>query len=133
MAKPHLRALEEALSRRGWRIVAVHPGDEYRVAAAWEIQRSGQASMFLDFDGMDSSGDFCLPLEESYGCQVRGRSARSLYFRRINKSRRLWQQELASFVFALDDEANAQSLDSKNFDPLRWFRARKDCWKDALA
>lgn len=103
MSQPHLRALEEALARRGWRVVAVHPGDDYQISATWEIQRSGQPSLLLDFDGMDAAGDRCLPIEQSHGCQVRGRSALDLYFRRVNKSRSLWEQELAAFVLALDN------------------------------
>ncbi len=103
MSQPHLRALEEALARRGWRVVAVHPGDDYQISATWEIQRSGQPSLLLDFDGMDAAGDSCLPIEQSHGCQVRGRSALDLYFRRVNRSRSLWEQELAAFVLALDN------------------------------
>lgn len=41
MSRPHLRDLVEALTRRGWLVVAVHPGDDYRVSAAWEIRRGG--------------------------------------------------------------------------------------------
>jgi hypothetical protein len=105
MSKPHLRALEDALARKGWRIVVVHPGDDYRISATWEIQRSSsQPSLLIDFHGMGPDGDYCLPLEESYGCQVRRRESVSLYFRRVNKSRELWEQELAAFVQALDDE-----------------------------
>jgi hypothetical protein len=107
MSQPHLRALEEALARRGWRIFTVHPGDDYRISATWEIQCSGQPNLLLDFDGMDTSGDYCLPLEQSYGCQVRGRAAVALYFRRVNKRRSLWEQELAAFVLALDGEKGA--------------------------
>ena len=103
MSQPHLRALEEALVRRGWRTVAVHPGDDYHISATWEIQRSGQPSLLLDFDGMDPAGACCLPIEQSYGCQVRERSALALYFRRVNKSRALWEQEVAAFVLALDN------------------------------
>src|SRR3954447_9122408 len=94
VSKPHLQALEEALLRKGWRVIAVHPGDDYRISATWEIQRgSRQPSQFIDFDGLDDV--VCLPLEESYGCHIRGRSATnevaSLYFRRPNKSRDLWE------------------------------------------
>lgn len=103
MSKPHLRALEEALARKGWRILAVHPGDDYQISATWEIQRSSnEPSLFIDFDGLGGEGDFCLPLEESYGCQVRGRKSASLYFRPVNRSRKLWEQELAEFVRSLD-------------------------------
>jgi hypothetical protein len=102
MSKPHLRALEEALARRGWRVAAVHPGDDYRISATWEIRRSGdRSSLFIDFDGMGLDGDRCLPLEESYGCAVRGRDSVSLYFRKINRSRQLWEKELADFVEVL--------------------------------
>ena len=56
----------------------------------------------IDFDGMGPDGDRCLALDESYGCQVRGRASISLYFRRVNRSRELWQRELAEFVQKLD-------------------------------
>jgi hypothetical protein len=62
---------------------------------------------FDGFDGMSPDGDYCLPLEESYGCQVRGRAAGGLYFRRVNRSQSLWQQELAAFVQSLDEEGSA--------------------------
>jgi hypothetical protein len=111
MSKPHLRALEEALGRRGWRVIAVHPGNDHDISASWEIQRSpSESSQFIDFDGQDDLD--CLPLEESFGCHVRGRSAKvetpSLYFRKRNKSRALWQQELAAFVLALDNKGAAE-------------------------
>jgi hypothetical protein len=112
MSKDHLRDLEEALLRKGWRIIAVHPGDDYRISATWEIRRSNsQPSEFIDFDGLDDMD--CLPLEQSYGCDIRGRSARdeaaSLYFRKPNKSRALWEQDVAAFVRALDNEGDAES------------------------
>jgi hypothetical protein len=109
MSKPHLRALEQALLRKGWRVIAVHPGDDYRISATWEIQRSSQERIkFIDFEGIDDM--VCLPLEQSYGCRVRGRSdkAASLYFRKPTKSRTLWEQELAAFVLAVDDEGSTK-------------------------
>lgn len=98
------------MHRKGWRVIAVHPGDDYRISATWEIQRSTrQPSHFIDFDGMDDLD--CLPLEESYGCTIRGRSvtnaAASLHFRRPNKSRDRWEQDLVAFVLALDNEGNS--------------------------
>jgi hypothetical protein len=99
-----LAALEAALAQRGWRVVAVHPGDDYRISATWEVRRSSrEPSLLIDFDGMGAEGDCCLPLEESYGCLVRGRGAASLYFRRVKKSRSVWEQELAAFVRTLDN------------------------------
>jgi hypothetical protein len=104
MSVSHLRALEEALSGRGWRVVATYPGDDYRISASWELRRSGrEGSLLVDFDGMGPDGDVCLPVEESYGCRVRGCPGVSLYFRRVNRSRQLWEQELADFVRSLDD------------------------------
>lgn len=105
MSQPHLQALERALIRKGWRIVAVLPGNDYNVSATWQIQRgTSDPTLFIDFDGLDDME--CLPLEESYGCQVRGRPAgdesAGLYFRRPNRSRPLWEQDLAAFVLALD-------------------------------
>jgi hypothetical protein len=110
----HLKALEEALRRKGWRIIAVHPGDDYAISATWEIQRSGrQASLFIDFDGMEDM--VCLPLEECYGCHVRGRSGLDktswLYFRRSTKSKDHWEQDLAAFVGALDNEGTSGQVD----------------------
>lgn len=113
MSKPHLRALEEALARKGWRVVAVYPGNDYDVAATWEIQRSArEPSLFVDFNGMEPDGGGCLPLEESYGCTVRGRSSVDLYFRPVNKSRELWEQDVARFVQALDDAGGAKAGDA---------------------
>ena len=104
MSVPHLRALEEALARRGWRVVVVHPGDGYRVSATWELQRGRRdGSLLIDFDGLGPDGDVCLPLEKSYGCQVRGQLGDGLYFRRPRRSRELWEQELAEFVRSLDN------------------------------
>jgi hypothetical protein len=108
MSKPHLRALQDALVHKGWRIVAVHPGDDYRISGTWEIQRrSSQPGLLLDFQGMGPDGDYCLPLEKSYGCQVRGRPGASLYFRKMKRSRKLWEEELAAFVQALDNQGSA--------------------------
>src|SRR5437764_4859629 len=103
MSPPHLRALREALARKGGRVVGAHPGDDYRTSASWEIERSNRApKLFLDFEGMDKSGDYCLPLQKSYACQVRGRPAACLYFYRFNRSRGLWERELTAFLEALE-------------------------------
>lgn len=101
MSVSHLQALEDALTRRGWRI-SVRPGDDSRISATWELRRGRGESLLLDFDGMGPDGRECLPLEQSYGCQVRGHPTLELYFRRINRSRHLWQQELAEFTRSLD-------------------------------
>ena len=102
MSRSHLRALEESLASSGWHVVGVHPGNDYDISATWEIQRSSsEASVFIDFEGMDDM--VCLPVEESYCCHARGRREPSLYFRRVNKSRRLWERELAEFVRSLDN------------------------------
>jgi len=119
VSMPHLQALEEALLRKGWQLIALHPGDKYRISATWEIQRgSKQPSRFIDFNGLDDM--HCLPLEESYGCHIRGRSstdeAASLYFRRPNKSRELWEHELAAFLLALDNEGNAIAPNPRDAD-----------------
>ena len=105
MSRSHLRALEESLASSGWRVVGVHPGNDYDISATWEIQRSSEPSVFIDFEGMDDM--VCLPLAECYGCHVRGRREPSLYFRRVNKSRRLWERELVEFVRSLDNTGGA--------------------------
>ena len=101
MSVPQLRALEDALVRRGWRVVAAHPGDGYRVSATWEVGRGG-VRLLIDFDGLGPDGDTCLPLAESYGCRVRARPLAWLYFRRVHRSRDLWVRELAEFARSLD-------------------------------
>jgi hypothetical protein len=104
MPKLHLLALEAALSRRGWRIVAVRAGNDYDVSATWQIQRTAsEPSLFIDFCGMGRDGDVCLPLQDSYGCSLRGHASVDLYFRRVNRSRELWEKELSDFVQALDE------------------------------
>jgi hypothetical protein len=83
-------------------VTAVHPGDGYRISATRELRRGGRrGSLLIDFDGLGPDGDACLPLAESYGCQVRGRPYALLYFRRVHRSRELREQELAEFVRSL--------------------------------
>jgi hypothetical protein len=111
MSKPHLQALEAALARRGWQVLTVHDGDEYAIAATWEIQRSTrEPSLFIDFSGMSLDGDTCLPLTQSYGCTLRGHPSVGLYFRRVNKSQERWEKDLAEFVRALDNAETANRL-----------------------
>ena len=113
MSKFHLQSLEETLGRRGWRIVAVCPGNDYDVSASWEILRStNRPSQFIDFYGLEDLA--CLPLDESYGCRIRGRSAKdeaaSLYFRKPIKSRDLWEKDLEAFVLALENVGTADPV-----------------------
>jgi hypothetical protein len=115
MSQHHLRALKNALSHRGWHIVAVHPGDEYRIAATWEIQQNpGSRNLFIEFDGLGPEGDVCLSLEECYGCHVRGQESIGLYFRRVRRSSRIWKQELMDFVEALDHTGKRASRSARN-------------------
>jgi hypothetical protein len=106
MSKEHLCALENTLLRNGWRIVTVHPGDSYRISATWELQRGGSRNLFIDFEGLSPDGGTCLPLEQSYGCQVRGEAARALYFRKLNRSRELWEIELTEFATSMGDSTH---------------------------
>jgi hypothetical protein len=111
MSRSHLIALEQALSQKGWRIAAVHPGDSFGISATLEIQRSTKhASLLIDFDGLELIGRFCHPLDKSYGCSLRASDGVSLRFSRINKRRELWQRELAAFVDALDSILTGDSV-----------------------
>ena len=108
MSELHLNDLELALARKGWRIVAAHPGDDFGISATWEIQRSTrQPTLFLDFHGLEPMGRYCYPLAQSYGCRLRAAERAGLYFRKINLQRERWKQELAEFVDALDAVAGA--------------------------
>jgi hypothetical protein len=96
MAEWHLRDLRNALARRGWTIVAEHPGDDARVSASWEVRRSTKDStLFIDFHGLDDLR--CLPIIESYACRVR--AGAGLYFGRPGDR---WRQALNEFVRSLD-------------------------------
>ena len=106
MAVWHLQELRNAFEQKGWRVIAEHPGDDYRVSATWEIQRSTEEpSIFIDFEGLDDL--VTLPLEQSYGCQIRGKdSSRGLYFGRKgegNSARQEnWRQALREFISELE-------------------------------
>jgi hypothetical protein len=106
MSNRHLKALEESLGAKGWRVVAAIPGNDYDGSGTWEIQRStGEPCVLIDFEGLDDMT--CLPLQESYGCHVRGIRTISLYFRRVNRSQQLWDRELADFLQQLDSVGDA--------------------------
>ena len=97
MSEWHLDDLRAALINRGWRILQVHPGDDYAVSGSWEIQRSTRVPpLWIDFEGLDDLRT--LPMDKSYGCHVRGGPS-SLYFRRPGGR---WQTELEKFVTSLD-------------------------------
>jgi hypothetical protein len=103
MAQWHLDELRAELARRGWRVRAELPGNDYNVSATWELRRHGDAkTLLVDFDGLDDMRT--LPLDQSYGCSVRG-GGLELYFRRRGSNdppaRERWRDELAAFVKAL--------------------------------
>ena len=101
MAEWHLRELESCLAERGWRIVAVHPGDGYRISGTWELERGRDERILLDFEGLDPDRDDARPLAEAYGCDVRGRPSPRLYFGKRaggNRPRGSWERELAEFL-----------------------------------
>jgi hypothetical protein len=110
MSLSHLNELRAALNERGWKIVAERrreDDDDIRCGATWEVVRAnGGVSplLLIDFDGCDWWGND-LPLEKCYACYVRGRRGVSLYFRRINRSRKLWLRDLAAFLDALEPGA----------------------------
>jgi hypothetical protein len=107
MAQWHLDELKRSLERFGWRIVAELPGDGVRVSGSWQLQRGGDPSaLTIDFDGLDKSGLSCLPMQESYGCQIRG-TKHGLYFGRRGTPRSTvrarWRKELESFTRSAGD------------------------------
>ena len=97
MSEWHLDELRAALLNKGWKLVAVHGGDGHAVSGSWEIQRSTRhPPLWLDFNGRDDLK--CLPMSESYACEVRGLGPQ-LYFRRPGDK---WRTELEAFVCNLD-------------------------------
>lgn len=104
MADWHLTDLENALTHRGWQVVKRLPGDDYAISGAWQIQRSTQIQpLIIEFEGLDDLRT--LPVEESYGCHIRGHFQVGLYFGKkgANRSshRKRWLEELSRFVDAL--------------------------------
>jgi len=108
MAQWHLDQLREALERRGWRLKSETPGDGYRIAGSWAMERVGvpPGQLIIDFEGLDDMKT--LPVIESYACTVRG-SRHSLYFRRkgegASPARERWTSELSAFVAGVDAHA----------------------------
>lgn len=102
MSVSHLNQLDEALTRRGWKITKRLRGEENVLGAAtWEITRSPRDPVLcIDFAGFGGMGED-ISIDESYACDVRGHSAR-LYFSRVNHSRERWMAELKEFITALD-------------------------------
>jgi hypothetical protein len=97
MSEWHLDELRAALTNRGWKVLAVHPGDDYAVSGSWEIERSTRyPPLFIDFNGLDD--DRCLPIEQAYVCEVRGGKP-DLYFHRPGDK---WRAKLKAFVLNLD-------------------------------
>src|SRR5829696_5415148 len=103
MAEWHLDELRAALERLGWRLVAEHPGDNYRISASWEIERSCKNAL-VDFNGLDDINT--LPAEKAYGCHVREIPRLELYFasrgEKGSSKRSNWKNELKRFVDSLD-------------------------------
>jgi hypothetical protein len=105
MSQSHLKELRSALTEHGWTIVAERlRGDEdVQGAATWQVTRDGGPVVMIDFAGFGGMGED-ISLDQSYACQVRGRSEIGLYFRRIDRSRTLWLRDLAAFTEALDTD-----------------------------
>jgi hypothetical protein len=102
MADWHVGELEQLLTKRGWRVAETLPGDDYRIAATWAIER-GDRRMLLDFE--------CLPegvplsLEHAHACSLRGLPGVGLSFgKRASAAHpgRTWSSDLEDFVAALD-------------------------------
>jgi hypothetical protein len=106
MAEWHLKELRAALERRGWRFLTEHAGDAYRISATWEFVRDGK-SILIDFDGLTISDDMdTLPIEQSYGCCLRGKPLVSLYFSKRGEkgssARSAWVAAVKDFSDLID-------------------------------
>jgi hypothetical protein len=106
MAEWHLKELRNAIERSGWRFVAEHAGDGYRISATWEFERDvSERHILVCFEGLDDLRT--LPIQESYGCHVQDVPGATLYFGRKgrkNSTRRdAWVTDLRSFTTALEN------------------------------
>ncbi len=103
MANWHLEELQNALTAKGWQVIAEWPGDDRCISGSWEIQRSTRRpTLVVDFDGLDDMQ--CLPLAESYACTVRSHPDVSLYFRKRH-SRNHWLPNLQDFIGRIEEIA----------------------------
>lgn len=94
MGDQHLKQLRNLLERCHWRIVAESPGDGYWYSGVWEIERpDGSNSLSLVFNGFDDMQT--LPMERSYGCEIKEHPEIGLYFSKINRS---WKTNLSEFA-----------------------------------
>jgi hypothetical protein len=105
MAQWHLDELRGALERRGWRVTAELPGDDYKISGTWELRRSGDPCILLiDFDGLDDMR--VLPLHRRYACRTRS-TEHSLYFHRRREAGSQpcahWRQKLSRFIEAISE------------------------------
>ena|ERR1700754_284939 len=124
MARWHLDELRDALEHKGWRVVAELPGDDYRVSATWELQRSGDPrSLLIDFSGLDDLN--VLPLDESYACSLRGTGC-SLQFTRRGENgsakRTRWHDELKAFVDSFNTEDSHQRHEIKEINRVTKYK-----------
>ena len=102
MSQAHLAELRSALAARGWKVTQERiRGDEnVQGSGTWKICRNS-ASLLIDFAGFGPLGEE-IPLDESYACDVRNHAECSLYFRKVNRSRQLWEQDLSNFLECID-------------------------------
>ena len=101
MADWHLSELRGSIEKVGWRFVAEHPSENIYFSGSWEFHRdASEPNLFIDFNGIDDLVP--LPMNESYGCHVRGDQANGLYFSRKgtdgSERRETWRRELKEFV-----------------------------------
>jgi hypothetical protein len=95
MSECNIEELNKSLEKNNWKIIEDIPGNDYGISLSWKIQRSNQEEpTIIDFEGFDDL--ITLPIEKSYGCNIRGKNI-MLYFRKL-RSKSIWNQELENFI-----------------------------------
>lgn len=97
MSIEHLKLLKNALESNKWLVVSESEGNDYDIAAYWEVARpSGAPTFTIAFNGLDDMQT--LPIEQAFGCYVIGKTEISCYFAKVNKS---FKVELDNFIKAV--------------------------------
>ena len=112
MAQWHLKQLQEALRKIGWRVVEELPGDGNSFSGYWRIQRDAQTFQ-LALYGLHEDG--VLPVEKAYACYLTEAETVDLYF---SHHRETWQRTLDNFLIQLNKHSLIVKDSKHHIEPL---------------
>lgn len=100
----HLHDIKTALNDNHWKVIDELPGNDYDIAAVWQIARpNGLNILHIEFEGLDDMKT--LPIERAYAIKIREAPDIGAYFSRPSRS---WITELEQFMSKLEKYAHAK-------------------------